>query len=200
MKKKNNELNVKKSLLESGISLFTEKGYASTSVREIVERAGVSKPVLYYYFKNKEGLFHAILNRTLREQEAMLAEVLEATGSCLERMILLFRRIHERMHENQDLPKMIHNLIFGPPQGAPDYDLEQYHQRMVEVIKVIYLDGLEKQEVEKADPEEVAFLALGLFGICFHLDQAQQESFDPERPVRLLQMAFKGLDRKKTGE
>jgi len=44
------ELKTKERLLETAIGMFAEKGYAGTSVREIVEQAGVSKPVLYYYF------------------------------------------------------------------------------------------------------------------------------------------------------
>ncbi len=64
--KQNNEINelepnARQRLLETATELFAEKGYAGTSVREIVDRAGVSKPVLYYYFKSKEGLFYAIL-------------------------------------------------------------------------------------------------------------------------------------------
>ncbi|MEA2040283.1 MAG: TetR/AcrR family transcriptional regulator, partial [Thermodesulfobacteriota bacterium] len=47
---------VRARLLVAGTTIFAEKGYASTTVREIVARAGVSKPVLYYYFKNKEGI------------------------------------------------------------------------------------------------------------------------------------------------
>ena len=43
-------------LLEAGVKLFSEKGYANTSVREIVELASVSKPILYYYFKSKEEI------------------------------------------------------------------------------------------------------------------------------------------------
>ena len=57
---------VKRLLLESGIALFAEKGYASTSVREIVEGAGVTKPVLYYYFKSKEELFESICKSNQR--------------------------------------------------------------------------------------------------------------------------------------
>ena len=51
------EVNARARLLETATELFAEKGYAGASVREIVEKAGVSKPVLYYYFKSKEGLF-----------------------------------------------------------------------------------------------------------------------------------------------
>ena len=56
------EPNARARLLETAIDMFAEKGYAGTSVREIVHRAGVSKPVLYYYFQSKEGLFLAILD------------------------------------------------------------------------------------------------------------------------------------------
>ena len=60
MKNKRNikllETGTRERLLETASHLFAEKGYASTSVREIVARAGVSKPVLYYYFQSKEGL------------------------------------------------------------------------------------------------------------------------------------------------
>ncbi|MCE1227092.1 MAG: TetR/AcrR family transcriptional regulator, partial [Geobacteraceae bacterium] len=49
--------NVRQRLLDAALQLFSTKGYAATSVRELVEAAGVTKPVLYYYFKNKEGLY-----------------------------------------------------------------------------------------------------------------------------------------------
>jgi AcrR family transcriptional regulator len=52
--------NTRGRILETATDLFAEKGYAGTYVREIVEKAGVSKPALYYYFKSKEGLFYAI--------------------------------------------------------------------------------------------------------------------------------------------
>ena len=50
MKNKNEmnalEPNTREKLLETATALFAEKGYAGTSVRDIVDRAGVSKPVL----------------------------------------------------------------------------------------------------------------------------------------------------------
>jgi len=46
-------------------NLFTTKGFASTSVREICREAGVTAPVLYYHFGSKEGLFEAVVKATL---------------------------------------------------------------------------------------------------------------------------------------
>ena len=70
-------------LLETAIAIFAEKGYAGTSVREIVEQAGVSKPVLYYYFQSKEGLFLAILEMAENMQKELLARVLKSAGNVL---------------------------------------------------------------------------------------------------------------------
>ena len=141
-RKRNHEPGVRKTLLLSGISLFAEKGYAGTSVREIVSLAGVTKPVLYYYFQSKEGLFQAILDWAAEEQEAILQEVLQSPGTALERIVHLYRRIYQGLMENQQLFKLINHLFFGPPQGAPRYDIERFHRRMMEVIKEIYLGGL----------------------------------------------------------
>jgi TetR/AcrR family transcriptional regulator len=52
-------------ILQAGRALFTSKGFASTTVREICREAGVTAPVLYYHFGNKEGLFEAVVEDTL---------------------------------------------------------------------------------------------------------------------------------------
>jgi len=158
-----------------------------------VARAGVTKPVLYYYFKSKEGMFYTILDGASEQQEVILAEALEAPGMVLDRLIFLYRRIYEGLIENQNLFKMIHNLVFGPRQGAPDYDIEQYHRRMVDAIKTIYLEGLAQSEVKEADADQVAILVLSLLDFCLHLEYVHPESSDPERPGSLLRLAFQGL-------
>jgi TetR/AcrR family transcriptional regulator len=190
------EQQVKDSLISAAVSLFAEKGYASTSVREIVASAGVTKPVLYYYFGNKEGLFRTILDWATEQQEIILRKVLGTHGTALQTMILLYRLIYQGVKENGNLFKLIHNLIFGPPQGAPPYDVEQYHRRMVDAVKAIYLRGLSKGELKEADPEEVAILLLGVTDLCFHLYHIQPETFDPAQPERLLKLAFRGLSEK----
>ncbi len=48
---------VRQRLLRAASDLFAQKGYAATTVREIVAAVGVTKPVLYYYFGSKEGLY-----------------------------------------------------------------------------------------------------------------------------------------------
>jgi AcrR family transcriptional regulator len=53
-------------LLDIGRSLFAAKGFDGTSVEEIAEKAGVSKPVVYEHFGGKEGLYAVVVDREVR--------------------------------------------------------------------------------------------------------------------------------------
>jgi TetR/AcrR family transcriptional regulator len=180
-------------LLESATALFADRGYSGTSVQGIVARAGVSKPVLYYYFKSKAGIFRAILDRARQMQEDLLVHILEAQGTALDRFILLYRSIYEGVVEYPDLFRLIHNLLFGPPDAVPPYDLMGFHRRMLEAIRTIYKEGVSRNEVIEAESDEVAVLVLGLMDLCFHHDQVLGGPPDPDRPEKLLRLAFRGL-------
>ena len=49
-------------LLEVALELFSTKGYAEVSVQEIAQRAKTTYSLTYYYYKNKEDLFHAAIS------------------------------------------------------------------------------------------------------------------------------------------
>ena len=187
--------NARQRVLETAIGIFAEKGYAGTSVREIAEQAGVSKPMLYYYFKSKEGLFLAILEMAEDLQKHLLAEVLDSHGNVLDRLLMLYRRVYEEVEAHRSLYKMIHGLIFGPPQGTPNYDFTRYHRHMLCAIRKIYQKGIAQDEVRKSADDEVALLVLSVIDFCLHMDQVKPQSADPQRPERLLRLAFQGLQK-----
>jgi TetR/AcrR family transcriptional regulator len=186
--------NAKALLIKVATSLFAEKGYAGTSVREIVEQAGVTKPVLYYYFENKEGLFLAILEEAYSRLDVLLEEQPKSRGNFQDRIAAFSRQLYELGMGYMELNRMVQSLMFGPPKGAPALDFDRYRKRILHTVQAIYEASLAKNEVKPSDPEEVAFLFLGLLSFCFNLDCLHPETADPERPVRLLRMAFSGLE------
>ncbi|MCH9722496.1 MAG: TetR/AcrR family transcriptional regulator [Actinomycetia bacterium] len=52
-------------LINIARSLFAERGYESTSIEEVAQRAGVSKPVVYEHFGGKEGLYAVVVDREM---------------------------------------------------------------------------------------------------------------------------------------
>lgn len=47
----------KQQLIDCAATLFAERGYAETRIKDIVDAAGVAKGLFYWYFENKEALF-----------------------------------------------------------------------------------------------------------------------------------------------
>ena len=74
-------------LLTAALELFTAKGYAATTVREIVAAAGVSKPALYYYFGNKEGIYLTLMQNTYDTFRELTSFLTAHPGSTRERLI-----------------------------------------------------------------------------------------------------------------
>lgn len=56
--------------------VFAERGYAATSIEEIAERAGVSKPIVYEHFGGKEGIYAVVVDREVRELVDRITEAL----------------------------------------------------------------------------------------------------------------------------
>lgn len=53
----------RRSLLDAGAKLFARNGYAGTSIREIAEEANLQSAMIAYYFKNKRGLYRAVIDQ-----------------------------------------------------------------------------------------------------------------------------------------
>lgn len=70
----------KNRLIACATRIFFEKGFELASMREIVEMAGVTKPTLYYYFKNKTELYRHILDAHLQKVFGRVAQIISNYG------------------------------------------------------------------------------------------------------------------------
>ena len=69
----------------AAMQAFAEKGYAATRVNDVAKRAGVSKGLLYLYFRTKEDLFKAVIRSFVTPRvDALTAQVNESDLSPTE--------------------------------------------------------------------------------------------------------------------
>jgi AcrR family transcriptional regulator len=72
-------------ITKAALAAFAEKGYAATRVDEVAKRAGVSKGLLYLYFKTKEDLFKAVIRSFLSPRiDALISNIEETELSAEE--------------------------------------------------------------------------------------------------------------------
>src|SRR5512144_1135654 len=142
----------RKRLLAGATELFASKGYAATTVREIVERAGVTKPVLYYYFRSKEGIYLDMMREHFGRFTAVVEETLHTGVSARERLFRLCLTAYDIFAENIDTARVMYSIYYGPPQGAPFIDFDAYHRRFQEAVLQVLGEGIRDGDFRRVDP------------------------------------------------
>lgn len=80
-------------VLNAAARLFSERGYADTSVQDVADELGILKGSLYHYIRTKEDLLFWLLEDVHRDVEEILEDVAEAEGlDPVERIALYVRR------------------------------------------------------------------------------------------------------------
>lgn len=188
-------------LIQAAITLFSRKGYHATSVREICDAAGVTKPVLYYWFRNKEGIFQEIMRPGIAEHEATLAEVLAAGGPVAERILTLGERFMDVVIKNAELVRLIDSIYYGPREGAPAFDFDRLYGGFDEAMAALVKEGIATGEFRAVDVETAVNALLGAFIISkttVHLceDTAHclhDRPLSPKEVRRVLDLVLDGI-------
>ncbi|MFI2707696.1 TetR/AcrR family transcriptional regulator, partial [Nocardioides sp. CER28] len=74
-------------IVEVATEVFGTQGFAATSVGDIAERAGISKPLIYNYFGSKEGLLRACLHRAIEILAGEFERIARGDAVGLERAL-----------------------------------------------------------------------------------------------------------------
>lgn len=91
--KQTRERRMRSIIKKAAFSLMAEKGIDQVSMREIAEKVKVTKPVLYYYFKNKEDLCKSIVEEH-EQRFLVLMDEAYAKGHGLEEVLNLLLKAH----------------------------------------------------------------------------------------------------------
>ena len=187
--------NVRQRLLDAALQLFSTKGYAATSVRELVEAAGVTKPVLYYYFKNKEGLYLALMEDALGDFFQVAEQARTAPGSVTERIYGYCTALLDIFVERLPVARLIYAIYYGPPQGAPHIDFEASFSTMLAHMEQLVSEGISSGEFREVDPTDAAWAIVALLNTTMEeqFNQAKQLRVDRAGLLRLLALLFEGI-------
>ncbi|WP_233578745.1 TetR/AcrR family transcriptional regulator [Tautonia sociabilis] len=121
-------------ILRVAARLFAARGYDATSVREIVEAAGVTKPTLYYHFGNKEGLAQALLTVPMRRLIDEQRAILDRPGDPVSRLADQIESHFAFCREEPDRARFVYGLFFGPNAPGLSSEVALYGGRLAELL------------------------------------------------------------------
>jgi AcrR family transcriptional regulator len=154
-------------LLREAAGLFNRKGYAGTSVGEIVAAAGVTRPVLYYHFESKAGLYLAILEDAVGKLRPAIEASLRDDGTvAADRIRGLCAAIVACALENLDVVRLIRSLHHSPPLGVPEFDAWEFPLTIKAVLTRIVEEGMRAGQLAPIPSEDLVWTVLGLVNVC----------------------------------
>jgi TetR/AcrR family transcriptional regulator len=156
---------IRQLLLKSATQLFNSKGYAATTVREIVASAGVSKPVLYYYFGSKEGIYMELMS-DFRKFEEVVKVRRKEEGKAREKIMGLLSRTYALFLEHIDMVRIMYSLYYGPPQGAPFIDFDHFYRKFWVTVRELIEEGCERGEFRKVDVNLATWAVVGPLSVA----------------------------------
>ena len=107
-------------IIEAAIPLFAKKGFVAVSIREIADAAQVNSSAISYYFKGKEGLYQAVLEKNFSPLNE-LVKTAKALSSltATERLTMYAKNIALIHHERPFLTRFMMSELANPtPCGA----------------------------------------------------------------------------------
>jgi TetR/AcrR family transcriptional regulator len=188
---------VRQRLMIGAAGLFARKGYVSTTVREIVQAARVTKPALYYYFKNKEDIFLELMQEAEARFEVLLKSARKESGEVKDRILFLSEQVFQLFLDQIDLARVGISIHYGPAQGTPDFNFETFHLKFQELIKKLIREGIRKREFRKGNVIDMTWTVLGAINMAIEI-----ELWHPEMSVgrkglgRVLNLVFEGISAK----
>jgi TetR/AcrR family transcriptional regulator len=148
-------------LLAAALRLFAAKGYAATTVRDILRVAGVTAPVLYYHFGSKEGLFVGLFRDGFGVLESEMRKALSAAGTPGEK-VRAFCRVHVEVQQRfADLRWVVEAVIAGPPKVGPRFDFRGLFADLVKDLGELVSAAVESGEFRPCNPTTAALALLG---------------------------------------
>jgi AcrR family transcriptional regulator len=147
-------------LLRNAIQLFSRGGFRETSLQEIADELGITRPLFYYYFESKEDLLWRIIGHlgdALLEQARPIAVAEETPTGRLTR---LFERHIETLLENVDAFR-IYFAERNQLSGKRDQRLKRGERLYHELITEVVVEGQQLGEIRPGDPHLATRLAMG---------------------------------------
>lgn len=145
----------RETILEAALEVFSTHGFRGSTIDQIAEAAGMSKPNLLYYFRSKEEIHETLIARLLETWLAPLKE-LRANGDPLTEIRSYIRRKLEMARDYPRESRLFANEILqGAPRILPLLEIDL--KNLVDEKAAIIEDWMRAGKIAATDPRHLIF-------------------------------------------
>lgn len=154
-------------IINAAVDLFFRNGYQQTTLDEVAEQLNVTKPFIYYHFRDKEEVLFEISGRSVAKAVATLAEAVNAAGSPTERLHWAIKNIMNAVIEQQRYTA----VFFREQKNLSEQSREPLyaqHREYDKLLSTLLDEGIQKKEFIVSDARLCALALSGLTGWAYN--------------------------------
>jgi AcrR family transcriptional regulator len=152
-------------ILVAAAHLYAIRGYAGTSIREIAELAGVTKPLVYYHFTSKEGLYGRLFRHAMGYAVERAEGVLLLTTGAANRLRALIRAQLALARQAPEIYLFVHSVMTMPGLLPLGFDYKDVGRRYLNLFVGVVEEGQRSGEFRMLPPDLVVAAPLSALGI-----------------------------------
>jgi TetR/AcrR family transcriptional regulator len=186
-------------ILQAALSEFAQEGLAGARTDAIAAAAGVNKALLYYYFRDKEALYDAVLDEFFVRLLSRVTEAFDGEGPAGERLLTYVRAHFDCIAESPHYARLFQGELLSAGSGRLSHltrVVEQYIRPISVRLLAVLREGMAGREFRRVDPMQFAPSIVGMIVHYFVVAPVARKLFsqDPFSPQALQQRRAAVLD------
>src|ERR1700720_1869042 len=186
-------------ILRAAATAFAEHGIAGARTDAIARTAKVNKALLYYYFKDKETLYGAVLDHAFSGMKAAVFQALDSDLPSRAKIMAYAGTYFDFIASNQIYPKLMQREMMRAREGHSEHIdrlVKTYFQPIYRRVGELLRQGIAEGEFRKVDPAHFVPSMVAMIVFYFSSAPVMQRivRFNPLAPERIAERRAAVLD------
>nr|WP_277817190.1 TetR/AcrR family transcriptional regulator [Solimonas terrae] len=175
-------------ILAAAEDLFARRGYAVTRLEDVADAVGLTRPALFYHFRDKQTLYDAVLETAFGSLAKRLEEAMSPPGSITQRIERAAEAWVDGLQERPTLARLILRHV-ADAEEHPNQLIYRSSDRVLGMAWAMFEEGRKSGELKPLhnDPFHAASAAIGtsVFYVSALASLIPAGSFKPLAPEQL---------------
>lgn len=187
------DADTKNSIIREASDVFAKYGYRKANLDDIAARLGKGKSFIYYYFKNKEEIFNAVLKKEAEHLTEALSDAVDEEDDAKAKLKSFVLVKAKTLREIVNFYQIIKEGYFSNRSFFENLRID-LEKKELEIVEKIFRTGIESGEFKKIDFKWAAESFLTAMK-GFELPLVTRDSFEDieKRADALLNLLFYGI-------
>jgi len=147
----------RKKILERALDVFMDDGFENATFQKIADKSGITRTILYLYFKNKREIFNFSIKQFLANAEEKLNEIRSNDKmNSIEKITKILSAVFKLLDHNRKLLSVVLDYLLHTTKDDfnPDERVRRRTLKLRRIISSVLIEGVKAGEIKNVNIKE----------------------------------------------